>query len=62
MGVVQVGLGFTQAPLRGLAKWRSLASAVAEQSTLVYGGEESLELQDTRIVSWKHLRGLTEQV
>ncbi len=53
---VEIKSGQTLTPdfFRGLDRWRSISSSTSE-GYLVYGGRESLQRQDTRIVSWREL-------
>lgn len=40
---------------KNLKKWRSLAGNEAQQSYLIYGGEQDQDRSDAKVLSWRHL-------
>jgi uncharacterized protein len=44
----------------GLRKWRSWAGAEADKPYLIYGGNESQERSEARVVAWREMEGITE--
>jgi predicted AAA+ superfamily ATPase len=60
---VEIKSGQTLTPdqFRGLDRWRSLTGSTTH-NYLVYGGRESRQRRETRIVSWRELHAVRDLV
>jgi predicted AAA+ superfamily ATPase len=58
---IKSGMTITSDYFTALRKWVALAGNVSGFPRLVYGGSESQQRTDTRIVAWKDIAGLTEE-